>query len=186
MPVRGTSLREIVLAACFFILISPKFLFAWATSVNISNTTGDSNYPSMAVGNRGGYVHVVWEDDTYGDNEVLYCFSDGESWYPPVNISNDATDSEASDITVDAFGQLHVAWIDYQSGEIYWTIYDGTSWSSPVNISNNPGHSTCPSLAADDSGRVSISWHDIGGGAIRHLLQRIRWDLLVNTPECHQ
>jgi len=160
MPVRGTSLREIVLAACFFILISPKILFAWTTPVNISNTTGHSNYASLAV-DRYGNIHVVWTDDTSGNNEVLYCFYNGDYWSAPLNISNDATDSERSDITVDAFGQLHVAWKDHQSGEMYWTFYAGTSWASPVNISNNPGYSTCPSLAADDSGRVFISWHDI-------------------------
>ncbi len=163
MPIRRKLLREIVLVVCFFILISQSLLFAWTTPVNISNTTGHSRFASLAV-DRYGHIHVVWEDDTSGNNEVLYCFSGGEAWHPPVNVSNDPTDSERSDITVDALGQLHVAWKDHQSGEIYWTFYDGTSWSSPVNISNNPGYSTCPSLAADDSGRVYIVWHDIGGG----------------------
>ena len=120
------SLREIVLVVCFFILVLPNSLFAWTTPVNISNTPGDSRYASMAVDDQG-YVHVVWHDDTFGKNEILYCFYNGDCWSAPLNLSDDPTDSERSDITVDALGHLHVAWIDHQSGEIYWTFYDGTS-----------------------------------------------------------
>jgi hypothetical protein len=135
-------------------------VLAWTTPVNISNTAGRSDWPSMAV-DSWGHVHVVWHDDTSGNNEVLYCFYDGEAWSTPVNLSNDSTDSERADITVDANGHPHVAWKDHQSMEILWTFYDGVSWSSPANISNNAGYSPCPSLAADDSGRVFVAWHDI-------------------------
>jgi hypothetical protein len=135
---------------------------AWTTPVNVSNTHGRSERPSMAV-DSWGHFHVVWMDDTYGNNEILYCFYNGNVWSAPLNISNGPTDSEVPDIVIDVHGQPHVAWVDYQSGEIVWTLYDGVSWSSPVNITNNPGYSFCPSLAADDSGKVYVFWHDIEG-----------------------
>jgi len=57
MDIRRKLLREFVLAACFFILIPPKILFAWTTPVNISNTTGHSNIASLAV-DRDGRIHA--------------------------------------------------------------------------------------------------------------------------------
>jgi hypothetical protein len=35
---------------------------------NLSNNTGDSEFPQVAASED--YVYVVWQDDTTGDNEI--------------------------------------------------------------------------------------------------------------------
>ena len=151
-----------VLLGCMISLAIGRLALAWTTPVNISNTSGVSIFGSLVEDNLGN-IHVVWQDNTYGNNEILYCFYNGIDWSSPYNISNDLTDSERTDITRDAFGQLHVVWQDYQLGEILWVCHNGLEWSSPVNISNSPGHSNCPCITADDSGNVFVVWYDIEG-----------------------
>ena len=142
------------------VLASNLHALAWTTPINISNTTGRSKIPSLEVGDYNR-VHVIWQDDTLGNNDILYCLNNGGDWSIPVNLSNDLTDSENSDMTIDAAGHAHVVWEDWDRGEVLWTFYDGVSWPSPINISNTPGHSYCPRLTADDSGRVFVVWFDI-------------------------
>jgi hypothetical protein len=139
-----------------------RLAHAWTSPVNISNTTGRSKDPAFVVDNWG-HLHVVWTDDTFGNNEIFYCFFNGQCWSIQVNLSNDSTDSKEPDITTDAHGYPHVAWTDWNTGEILWTFYDGVLWSTPVDLRDYVGFSVSPSLAADDSGRVFISWHDLEG-----------------------
>jgi hypothetical protein len=173
----------------FFLACIPvnRLTFAWTTPVNISNTPGISNFASLALDSLGN-VHVVWTDDTYGNNEILYCYLNGENWSVPVNISKDSTDSQEPDIIIDAQGHPHVSWTDWQTGEILWTFFDGTTWSSPINIKDYVGFSVSPSLAADDSSRVFIAWHNLGGQSDIYfsIYDGISWSVpqnLTDDPE---
>jgi len=169
-------LRDVVLVAYFFILIFPKILFAWTTPVNISNTTGHSNYAALAV-DRYGHIHVVWTDDTSGNNEILYCFFDGESWHTPVNISNDSTGSWNPKLACDTLGNPHVVWVDWGveegKGVPFYCHYDGVAWSTPISLSEILPH--CSSLGGIDididvSNDVHIVWSDnsIGNFEVYH------------------
>jgi len=159
---------------------------AWTTPINISHTSGRSKYPSLKV-DGFNHVHVVWEDNTLGNNDILYCLNDGDDWSTPVNLSNDPTDSEVSEIIIDANGHPHVVWEDWNLEEVFWSFYDGVSWASPVNISNSPGYSSSPRLAADDSGRVFVVWHELWGQADIYLsiYDGLAWSMpqnLTNDP----
>ena len=148
-----------ILLGLLIVLASNLHAFAWTTPINISHTTGRSKLPTVEV-DENNHVHVIWQDNTLGNNDILYCLNDGGDWSTPVNLSNNPTDSENSNIIIDAAGHPHVVWEDWDLGEIFWTFYDGFSWSSPANISSTPGPSYCPRLAADDSGRVFVVWFD--------------------------
>jgi hypothetical protein len=163
---------------------------AWTTPVNISNAPEYSSDGSLVV-DQQGHLHVTWSDGTdwtAWDFEVLYCFYDGDYWSVPVNISNDLTNSREPDIIIDASGQPHVAWTDWNTGEIFWTFYDGVSWSSPMDIRDYVGFSVSPSLAADNSGRVFIAWHDLADQSDIHfsIYDGISWSTphnLTDDPE---
>jgi hypothetical protein len=42
----------------------------WSSSQNLSGTTGNSHYSSIAV--NGGNIHVAWSDNTSGKMQIFY------------------------------------------------------------------------------------------------------------------
>ena len=75
-----------ILVGAIVILLTVRFALAWTTPINISNTSGASRFASMAI-DDGDNIHVVWEDETSGNIEILYCFNNGINWSFPQNIS---------------------------------------------------------------------------------------------------
>jgi hypothetical protein len=75
-------------------------------AVNLSNTAGDSS--SQAVAASENNVYVVWDDNTTGNNEILYRRSTdgGAGFSATVNLSNNAGSSNIPDIA--AFANLPV------------------------------------------------------------------------------
>ena len=66
----------------------------FGSTINLSNNAGNSCYPAIAV--SGNNVHVVWEDDTPGNIDILYKRStDGGASFtePTKNLSNNAGSS---------------------------------------------------------------------------------------------
>ena len=181
---------------------------SWSDPVNISNTTGGSFDPDIAVGSSmhvvwrddtvfpqvvyaasadgitwsdpvavcwcfdgpygariavGSDIHVVWEDAFTGPYDIFYASSaDGEKWPGPVvDISYNSGTSAAPDIALDGDGNLHLLWEDDTGGDcdiLYATSADGVSWSDPVNISNTPGNSTAPAIATGSD--LHAVWDD--------------------------
>jgi hypothetical protein len=114
----------------------------WNYSQNISNNNGDSEIAEIAV--SGGFVHVVWQDNTTGTAEVLYNRStnNGASWGTPVMISPSGANSTWPDI--DCYGSnCHIVWQDYRVHDT--TVYhrrstdNGASWDPEQGILGGPG-----------------------------------------------
>ena len=83
----------------------------WSQPVNISNTPGNSfvhNINDLAL-DSAGRPHVVWFDDSSGNNEVLYATFDGTSWTSPINLSNSPSSSHMPGITIGG-NYVHIAW----------------------------------------------------------------------------
>ena len=136
---------------------------AFAPVLNLSNTSGDSWYPQLAV-DGNGTLHVVWGDDTPGSSGIYYVRRDSDgTWSSPRNISNNSGYSNIPQLAVDGNGVLHVAWLDDTPGnyDIYyaWRDSDGT-WSSPQNISNSFGNPFYLQLAVDGSGALYVVWSE--------------------------
>ncbi len=136
---------------------------SWSSSVNISNNSGGSGIPRIAIDGSSG-LHVVWFDDTPGNFDILYSTKpSGGSWSDPVNVSNNSGDSGYPGIAMDGSGGLHVVWSDDTPGNLdifYSTKPSGGSWSTSVNISDNLGNSKYPAIAIDSSGGLHVVWHD--------------------------
>lgn len=135
----------------------------WATPVNVSNNSGESDNPSLAVDAQRN-VHLVWFDKTPGNEDIFYATKpNGGTWSTPVNISNNTGDSEYPVLAADSQGTVNVAWQDNTPGN--WEIFysskpAGGSWSTPFNISRNSSSSGFPTIAVDDSNNVYLAWHD--------------------------
>lgn len=97
---------------------------SWSTAVNISNTQGDSIYPSAAIDSAGN-INLLWSDDTSGNAEIYFTRSidNGMTWSAASNISASTGDSLLSAIALDQEGNIYIVWEDETPGnyDIYFT-----------------------------------------------------------------
>jgi len=74
------------------------------------------------------------------------------TWSSPVNISQDAADTEDASIALDQAGNVHVVWS--ANGEIWHRYTTGTAWSSTARVA--AGWS--PRLAAGPQGKLHLTF----------------------------
>ncbi|MCK5057474.1 MAG: exo-alpha-sialidase [Candidatus Aminicenantes bacterium] len=168
---------------------------SWSKSVNISNNSGFSGAPAIAVDDAGN-INVVWCDDTPGNIEIYFSRStnDGVTWSQGVNISNNFRESICPDIAVDSSGNIDVVWFDNTPGnfEIYFSrsTDNGVSWSQTVNISDSWKGSEFVRIAVDVAGNINVVWCEYtpqGGGQeiyfSRSTDDGVSWSQAVNISE---
>jgi hypothetical protein len=148
--------------------------------MNLSNNSGNSVRPTIAVSPEG-IIYVAWGDDnTDGKYDVfLRSSSDtGKTWSP---ISNITTSLKGQDrlpsIAVDAYGTLYVAWTHKTSDddegdvtierEVYvqYSQDGGQTWSAPYSVSRAPSQSSemRSQLAIDSAGSLYVIWEEDSG-----------------------
>src|SRR5215208_5072799 len=133
----------------------------------LSNSTGDSSDPNIAV--SGSNVYVVWEDTaTDGSSEVKFAKSadNGATFGSVQNLSNQSRDSTNPNIAVSG-SNLHVVWEDDSSGNseivMLRSTNNGASFNTSRNLSNSPGESLDPRIAVSGS-NVYVVWEDYSLG----------------------
>jgi len=148
-------------------------------SINISNNYGTSVYGSLCLDSSGN-AHITWSDGTSGHNDIYYLKWNGLAWVDSdgsgqesINISNTRGTSYPS-ISLDSWGNPHIAWRNYVSGtnyDIYYLEWNGAAWvdadgsgQESINISTNSGNSGAPSLYLDNRGSPHIAWDDDTSG----------------------
>lgn len=99
-----------------------------ASGGGISNTSGDSRHPQIALGSDGNPI-VVWQENVSGNNEIYIKRWTGYSWVElgegsasGGGISTNSGNSVAPSLGVDSYlGTICVAWEDdsYLNAEIY-------------------------------------------------------------------
>jgi len=133
----------------------------WETDTIPTNTVV-SGFPSIAV--SGGNVHLVWQDERDGNDEIYYnrSFDNGISWETDMRLTNNIAASCYPSIAV-CGSNLHVVWYDGRDGnyEIYYkrSTDNGANWSEDIRLTNNSGYSYCPSIAVSGS-NVHVIWYD--------------------------
>jgi hypothetical protein len=144
---------------------------------NTNWNTGDSRNPSIAI-DKSGNVHVVWEDYTLGDGEIMYAnYTSVVGWSEAIIISDDITHwnnghSRNPSIAIDSMDFLHVVWDDDTNGiwgndvEIMYAKYmESTGWSNVTVISDdytkwNSHRSNSPSIAIGHDNILHVVWSD--------------------------
>ncbi|MBS4016396.1 MAG: hypothetical protein KGZ86_08200 [Candidatus Latescibacteria bacterium] len=134
--------------------------------VNVSNNSGRSERPSIAVDSRNT-VHLVWNDDTPGNEEIFYAMKSANgSWSEPVQVTYNIGASRSPYITIDRTDKIHLAWqqVVYQGNFSYWKIFYtwrniGDTWATPETISVY-GASNRPILAVDDELGLHLFWRE--------------------------
>lgn len=130
--------------------------------VNLSNNTGFSEHPQIAV--SGNNVYVVWIDNTSGNREIYFVRStDGGATYDNIiNLSMDTKDSHNQEIA--AFGDnVYVVWTDSSKILFKASTDRGATFNDLQIISNDVGKpsSSYPKIAANDD-NVYVVWDVYG------------------------
>ena len=134
----------------------------FSAAVNISNNSGASAAPQIAV--SGTNVYLVWDDTTPGHDQTFFAASSnsGSSFGTPVNISNDAGSATIPQIAATG-SAVFLTWKDHTPGndDIFFAASSnsGSSFGTPVNISNDAGISTTPEISVSGT-NVYIVWSD--------------------------
>jgi hypothetical protein len=96
-----------------------------ASGGGISNTSGDSTAPSIAIA-PDGTPYIAWSDETSGDEEIYVRRWNGSTWEEvgtgsasSGGISDDTTSSRLPSLAIGPNGIPYVAWYDSSYGEIY-------------------------------------------------------------------
>ena len=115
---------------------------SFATPINLSNNTGNSQHPQIAA--IGNNVYVTWSDNTPDNDDIFFAVSNnnGTSFATPINISNNTGNSFNPQIATSG-NNVYVTWEGGTPGnnDILFAVSNnnGTSFGTPINISNNTG-----------------------------------------------
>jgi hypothetical protein len=83
----------------------------FSKGINLSNNSGYSEHPQIAV--SSSYVYVAWTDNTPLNKEILFKMSTdgGNNFYKTINLSNNSGNSYNQEIAVFA-NNVYVVWED--------------------------------------------------------------------------
>jgi hypothetical protein len=135
---------------------------SWTLPRNVSNTSGVSSAPSLAIAPDDGTPHVVWADNTPGYNVIYHAYWNGTYW---INEPIPHAMGGAPAVAVNSDGVVHVVWQDRDwpgaPYEIYYSRWDGSDWSLPEDLSDSPAEpSIIPSVAVDQDGQAHVGWQE--------------------------
>lgn len=158
-----------------------------STNPNVSNNTGVSDFPSLAI-NKNGDPCIAWSDDVSGATLVYYARWNGSQWVNaaglPFTVANGSTAGiRGGDPSLALDPVTGNPWIAFQSNailfsnlEIHILRWNGAQWTNAAgiaatllntNVSNNTGLSWFPShqLALDSNGYPCFVWKDNSTGS---------------------
>jgi hypothetical protein len=134
----------------------------WTADRRVTNASGDSLGPAIAVG--PSRIHVAWLDRRDGNREVYYASGspDGTTWTPDARLTNTAEESTGPSIVADG-ATLHVVWKESNYIAHLRSNDEGATWSSQTQLSH-PGteylrFSDYPRVSAS-GGQVVVVWID--------------------------
>ena len=155
----------IVLALGLFIL--PVLAGASWTTRRLTWSSGDSQYPAIALGSND-YIHVVWQDKTPGNNEIFYkkSTSGGTTWTSK-RLTWNSGYSLGPVIALDSNNHIYVVWWDGSPGNAELLMKKstdgGATWVSQ-RLTWNSGDSKIPFITVDSNDYVHIVWEDYSSG----------------------
>jgi hypothetical protein len=150
-----------------------------ASGGGISNNSGDSESPSLAISPNGTPI-IAWDDKSSGKEEIYVRRWDGTAWVEMGTgsasvggISNNIEGSYNPSLAIDPDGLKVIAWHDWsnsppypnENSEIYVRYWNDTEWvemgsgsATGGGISDDKGSGYYPSLSISPDGIPVVAW----------------------------
>ena len=172
----------------------------WTRPLRITSAIGESKNPRIAVDDLDG-IHLVWEDDRNGPNQVMYAYQAGASyeWNSSAFGGNDialtspSVDSKNPSIAY-ADGKIFVVFEEMDIGQSKINIISkdiaSGSWSgyagsgTNVQVSGQEGLlAKTPLVESDLTGTIHVLWTEETSGRRRLMTRRFNASLIFeNQP----
>jgi len=158
-----------------------------ATGGGVSDHGDRASNLRVAVG-PDGTTWVAWADQSSGNWDVHVRRWSGSAWEGvggsdgPGGLTNDAAESRLGDIEVDAAGNAHICWMNFDTARsVYYRRWDGSAWVEDDGSATGRGVSRVanpwwPKMALDDAGRPTIGWEMYNVMTGRGLVYVRQWD----------
>jgi hypothetical protein len=131
-------------------------------AVRLTGDPAASARPRVAFDPDGNIV-VVWQDDRYGNMEILWQKFDltGKALTGLVRITDTASSSVRADLSCDAAGWSHIVWQEGEAsgvGTVHLGAWDGLGCKTRVDATtpNLSGHAHLAALAG---GETDVVWY---------------------------
>jgi len=137
----------------------------WSANQRLTWNPGYSYYPDIAI-DSGDTIHVVWNDGSTDNIELLYRSSTdgGATWSPAQRITWTSGSSFHPAIAIDSQDAIHVAWQDLVSGffEIFYknSADSGATWSAAKRLTWTSGNSNRPAIGIAGNDAIHVAWQD--------------------------
>jgi immune inhibitor A len=146
----------------------------WTPERRLTNLTGDSRYPSVAV-DRFGRVHLAWLY-TEGSPQVRFMsFTYFSPYGTPVTATNPTDLPDAPVVAAGPDGNSYIVWSDRatSSASVWIARYDpGSGLGAKQQISLSSYPQPAVDVAVDGAGGVHIVWQVSGPGVNQIHYQR--------------
>ncbi len=147
----------------------------WGADTRLTNTSGVSEWPSIAV--SGLNVHVVWHDRiTSGGTYYKRSTDGGVSWGPDLLLRSNTVTLGSISLALSG-SSVHVVWHENIGAnyEIYYkrSTDGGTNWGTDTRLTVDSATSGYPCITASGS-VVHVVWHDGRQGSSNFEIYYIR------------
>jgi hypothetical protein len=104
----------------------------WSSIINLSNSAGPSEDPTVAVNKETGDIYVAWEES----QKIFFReFKEGK-WLDPVNLTEYSSSSAHPHLYVDQGGSIHLVFTDNRTG--VWNIFYRYRLGKPLREPSPP------------------------------------------------
>ncbi len=170
---------------------------AWSGQMVVDDSQGSQGWwggPRIVEDNSGNPWVIYGSEVMNQQWEIFACMWNGTAWEAPIRLTNSPGNDVRPSATVDANGNIWVAWESMRTGDknIFIKMFNGTDWSSDLQLTTDAGWDIKSSLAADRNGDVWVAWESDRTGNKDIFLKRYnssQWshDIQVtDNPKCDQ
>ena len=152
-----------IFLACVISFLQPLNAQTWDSIKRLTWNSGGSYHASIATDSSDN-IHIVWYDQTPGNNEIYYKKSTdgGTTWFTK-RLTWNSGNSVYPNIGIDSSDNIFIVWHDFSASnlEIFFqkSTDGGISWSSK-RLTWSSGYSYYPNIAADSSNNIHLVWYD--------------------------
>ncbi len=139
---------------------------SWGDQMRLTKDSGNSI--NASVSSLANDVHVVWQDNRNGNDEIYYKHSTdgGLSWGADLRMTNNPFKSNFPSAV--AMGKtIIIVWSDLREGnaEIFGlrSVDNGDTWSEVIRLTNSPRESLQPKIAMEGA-FAFLTWHELHDG----------------------